>query len=298
MIGIIGILNNPATSLNSHSAGMVYIVSKLFNAKILTETDEWDKFDELIIYHGVNFKEGSFNVIGGINDKIMERANKLSSFKGKVSTLDGFQLNDFSKKRKLVLWDDVNNIGKVSLPSKPNIVIGDSHSLSVWPNSEYEISRNDGKTLHGFLKMDVDLSKYTRSILYFGNIDIRFHLMRQSNPKKATVDLFSRYCEYANKYGSTITQLLPIENESRIIPGTGKYKGKNFFGSWEERNELRDLANNVMSESGLNIIKWPDYFKNDLGELKFDVMEPKQSVHIKPKFYIRNQYLLNDGKLF
>ena len=64
--GIVGILNNPAMSMNSHSAGMVDIVSKLFSADILTERDNWDEYDELIVYHGVNFRPGSFNIIGGI----------------------------------------------------------------------------------------------------------------------------------------------------------------------------------------------------------------------------------------
>lgn len=285
--GIIGILNNPATSLNSHSAGMVNIVKELFKADILTENNDWNEYDKLIIYHGVNFKEGSFNVIGGINKELLVRAEKLSKYLGNVFTLDGFQLKHFSIKRKLNLYDNYKIIEKIKLPYRNKLVIGDSHSLSVWPDDSYTISRNDGKTLHGFLKQNIDLSEYEHTILYFGNIDLRFHLCRQNNPIESTKDLFSRYCDYASKFNSTITMLLPVEDESRKIPKSGQYKNKNFFGSIEQRKELRLIANNIIKNSGLDYLSWPSSFLNNDGNLSFDVMEPKQSVHIRPLFYMK-----------
>jgi hypothetical protein len=293
---IIGILNNPATSLNSHSAGMVEIVGKLFNADILNDRDDWDQYDELIIYHGPNFKPGSFNVIGGINDAILVRAKKLNEFKKSILSLDGFQLSEFSIKRKLFLYDEVDNYKTTKLPERSNLVIGDSHSLSVWPNENYTISRNDGKTLHGFLKLDVDLSAYDHIIMYFGNIDLRFHLARQPDPIEATKKLFKNYINYASKYNITLTTLLPVEDESRKIPESGQYKGKNFFGSIELRKEIRNVANKIIIESGLKYIEWPDTYLNEEGNLSFDAMEPKQSVHLRPKFYIRN--INNQPKLF
>ena len=288
--GIIGILNNPATSMNSHSAGMVDIVSKLLEADILTDFDDWNSYDELIIYHGVNFRPGSFNVIGGIDVHVLLRAKMLSQFQGSIFTLDGFQLNDFSIKRKLKHWDNFKNIDPIELPIKNNLVIGDSHSISVWPNSSYSINRNDGKTLHGFLKQNHNLSQFQHIIFYFGNIDLRFHLARQANPIEATKDLFQRYCDYASKYNSTITQLLPIEDESRKIPKSGQYKNQNFFGSIELRKELRSIANDIIEKSGIDNIKWPIEFLDKNGNLSFDIMEPKQSVHIRPKYYQRNMY--------
>lgn len=286
--GIIGILNNPATSMNSHSAGMVDIVSKLFDAEVLTEKDDWDQYDYLIIYHGVNFKPGSFNIIGGINNEVLIRSKKLHDFKGDVLSLDGFQLNQFSIKRKIHEFDDFRSFKEISIPDRDNLVIGDSHSISVWPDETYTISRNDGKTLHGFLKQERDLSQYKNIIFYFGNIDLRFHLARQSNPVQATKDLFNKYCEYASKYNSTITHLLPVEDESRKIPKSGQYKGQNFFGSIELRKELRLVANEIILNSGLPNIEWPIEFLNEKGNLSFDIMEPKQSVHIRPSYYIRN----------
>lgn len=287
--GIIGILNNPSKSINHHSSGAVEIVSRLFKADILTEKDDWDSYDDLIIYHGPNFRPGSFNVIGGINADLLERCFKLYYAKSRVRTLDGFQLNEFARKRNLPEYADYQTIAGTSLPARHHIVVGDSHSLSVWPDDSYTINRMDGKTLYGFLKNPIDISDYRSSILYFGNIDIRFHLCRQADPVQATKDLFSIYCEYAFKHGSTITNLLPIELETRKIPKSGMYKNKPFFGSRKKRAELVEIANEVMNESGLEVIKWPDYFTDNDGVLKNEILEPRQSVHIRPKHYIRNQ---------
>jgi hypothetical protein len=285
---IVGILNNPATSLNSHSAGMVHIVSELFEATVLNERDDWNEYDMLIVYHGTNFKPGSYNMIGGMSPEVIIRADKLKNFNGEKYTLDGFQLKDFSIKRKINMYDDVADMPIIELPKRNNLVIGDSHSLSVWPSANYEISRNDGKTLHGFLKLNMDLSAYEHIIMYFGNIDLRFHLARQNNPIEATKDLFNRYCEYASRYNSTITQLLAIEDESRRIPKSGQYKGVNFFGSIELRKELRLVANQIMFESGIPMLEWPTEFLDSNGNLSFNVMEPKQSVHIRPAYYLKN----------
>lgn len=286
--GIIGVLNNPATSENSHSAGMVNIVAKLFNADVLKENDNWDQYDKLIIYHGVNFRPGKFNIIGGINDEVLLRAEKLNNYKGDLYSLDGFQLNDFSKVRKLNLYDSVEDIKLIELSKRKNLVIGDSHSLSVWPNENYEISRNDGKTLFGFLRLNIDLSSYDHIIMYFGNIDLRFHLARQEDPVEATKKLFKRYVDYASKYNVTLVTLLPVEDESRKIPQSGQYKGYNFFGSKEFRKYLREVANDIIIQSGLPYIEWPSSYLNKDGDLSFEVMEPKQSVHLRPKFYINN----------
>ena len=56
----------------------------------------------------------------------------------------------------------------------------------------------------------------------------------------------------------------------------------------ELRKEIRNTANEIMFNSGLNILRWPSFFTDEKGNLKFEIMEPKQSVHIKPKYYIKN----------
>lgn len=285
--GIIGILNNPATSINSHSSGMVNIVKNLFDADILSEKDNWDNYDQLIIYHGPNFKKGVFNIIGGINEDVKTRCNKLINYKGLIKSLDGFQFIDFINKRKLN-YSYNHLFEEIELPEKNNIVIGDSHSISAWFNKEYTIKRIDGKTLHGFLKLNYDLSNYDKKIVYFGNIDIRFHICRLNNPQLELNLLIDKYLNYCHKYNCEIVNLLPIESESRKIPGTGLYKGEKYFGSMQQRQELVYIFNNSINNSGLKTYKWPEKWYNNIDYYENNVMEPKQSVHIRPKYYQKN----------
>jgi len=282
--GFIGILNNPSISLNSHSAGWNELIRQSIdvNSKILTEKDNWLEYDRLIINHGPNFKPGSFNIIGGISLEVMERIRKLFECQKnnkKIFQIDGFQMKDFLIKRKFTLkWND--EIESLDMPKKNKLLIGDSHSISVWPGCEYNINRMDGKTLFGFLKNPV-MADY----FYFGNIDIRFHLCRQDNPEKATIELVDRYISFAKFCNAKVSCLLPIENESRKLPGSGLYKGKKFFGSKEQRSNLVQIFNNKLLSSGLEVNKWPDDWYSNIDYYEKEIMEPKQSVHIRPKFY-------------
>lgn len=288
--GIVGILNNTAKSINSHSAGWNNVMKELLdpNAEFLTEKDDWNDYETIIICHGPNYKEGSYNIAGGIQPETIERAKKLNEFNGKILSIDKFDPNDFYKKRKLDLKFN-GKIENVNLPRKNKIACGDSHIISVWPNNEYDIARNDGSTLFGFLRDNQhNFNGYEDVILYYGNIDIRFHLCRQPNPLKSTVDLFETYIRFAKECNATITNLLPVESEDRKIPGTGKYKGENFFGTQEQRNTLVLIANDIMNSSGLNTIQWPKEWYEDLNYFEKEVMEPRQSVHLRPKFYYKN----------
>lgn len=294
-IGIIGVMNNPSISLNSHSAGWNELIRKSVNenAKILTDKDDWLNYDLLIINHGPNFKEGSFNIIGGINDDVIKRINKLIQCKDngiKIVQIDGFQMKDFLIKRKLNFkWDSI--IDEYKIEKKEKLLIGDSHSISVWPGDNYNIIRMDGKTLFGFLKNPIKAD-----YLYFGNIDVRFHLCRQNNPELATRELVKRYIEFAKSCNAKVSCLLPIELESRKLPNSGLYKGKPYYGSRLERKNLVSIFNHELLCSGLKVNTWPDNWYYDIEFYEKEVMEPKQSVHIRPKYYANN--LKNQLNLF
>jgi hypothetical protein len=286
-------MNNPATSMNSHSAGWNFILRDTIDpeAHFLTEESHWNAYDELYINHGVNFKPGSYNIIGGITPEVIQRVELLNTFSRRlVYSVDGFDFADFLAKR-LPEKRCYQNIMPWKFPEKTQHVIGDSHSLSVWPGPDWSINRIDGKTLWGFLKM----TKIAKTIwyntgpciLYFGNIDVRFHLSRQRKPFLAAEKLIDDYMNYGVKVKATLTNLLPIEDESRKIPGTGLYKGKPFFGSQQLRQELSDYINEKMNSEYHETIKWPDYFKTKQGYMNIEIMEPKQSVHIRPKYYKR-----------
>jgi len=86
-----------------------------------------------------------------------------------------------------------------------------------------------------------------------------------------------------------LIEALPIENESRKLPKTGYYKGTPFAGTWEERTSIVDLFNNILNliceRNGWNLYKHPDVYKNEYGELKFEVMEKPKSVHLSREYY-------------
>ena len=292
--GIVGILYNTAKLDITHPAGWNHILKEIMfpDAEFLTENNNWHDFDQLVICHGLNYKEKSYNIVGGVGEAHYKRLKMLYNFKGKILSFDNFDIKDFIKYKKVDFnWDKEWSYEKITLPKKDKIVYGDSHSISIWPNSEYEISRNDGKTLYSFLKDPIDLDhyRYNDIILYFGNIDVRHHLCRTKEPVVETMKLFNKYIDYALDLNATVVNLLPIESEERRIPKTGQYKGTNFSGSREQRQMLVYLANDLMnSTEGLKTITWPQEWYDNINYYEKEIMERTQSVHIKPRYYRKN----------
>lgn len=279
-----GILNNPASSLNSHSAGWNRLVRKLIDpeAVFIGEESDWSEFDRIILNHGPNFKPGVFNIIGGIGEAVLKRIEKLASVLGtaEIWQVDGFDLGDFLQKRLPGKYDFEGQIPFMPLPQKDKLVLGDSHSISVWPGPEYGIERRDGQTLWGFMK-----SPKPADFLYLGNIDVRFHLCRQESPLKSMHSLVDKYLQFAASCKAKVSCLLPVESESRKIPGTGLYKGQPFYGSQADRAFLVEEFNARLADSGLDVHRWPSEWYDNVEQYEHEVMEPRQSVHIRPKYY-------------
>lgn len=290
---IAGLTSNPAKSLNSHNAGWTLILKSIFNADIVTEKDDWNIYDEIILSEGINYREGIFNFFGGVQDSFYTKLDKLNNFKGEVSSVNHMiDYNIVCNKRKELKGLSCNKIPNVIDISKLNnrLILGDSHTVSIYKPG-YSINRNDGKTLNGFLK--IGLKNYIDDnieelIFYAGNIDIRFHIHRFGG-RKAIVDLIKELfiqLQNLNLKKITLVSLLPIEDESRKLPGTGLYKGKPFFGTKEERTyyvkEFNSLLKRGCDHYGYDLIEWD--FDYDKG-LSFDDMESRQSVHLRPKSY-------------
>ena len=291
--GIVGIVSNPAKRLNSHNGGYTLVLKSIFKADILTNKDDWDQYDELIISEGVNYRENVFNFFGGVQDEVFIRLKKLNDFKGKTFCVNiPIDYNIIINKRKELKGLHCNKIPTVLKIDDINnkLILGDSHSISVYKQG-YSISRNDGKTLNGFL--NIGLKNYIHEgvddlIFYAGNIDIRFHVHR-FNGRKTVVDLIKRLFEQLidlNINKITLVSLLPIEDESRKLPKTGLYKNKKFYGSKEDRTyyvkEFNSLLKRGCNHYGYNLIEWD--FDYDKG-LSFDDMESRQSVHLRPSSY-------------
>jgi hypothetical protein len=298
---VIGMLNNVGNSQSHHGGGYYHVMMNILKAQHRGELvfnpdpSTWNEYERLYILEGVNYQENVFNFIGGPQPEHRAKLEAMAKYTGlPISVNVPIDLNVFNKRFGLDhQFYAINTINYAKHYGKDTrkLVRGDSHSLSVWKPG-YGLDRTDGKTLFGFLK-DADSlveewnEKYDETVTYFSNIDIRFHLMRQDNPEQATKDLFNRYIEFSSKLNNnTIVEPLPIEHESRKLPGTGLYKGQKYFGTREERMHLRQIAIDLIRQSGQKYLSWPEQWIDDDGTRMFEYMEPKQSVHLKPKYYM------------
>lgn len=289
--------------------------------------EDFNEFDRLYVYHG-NDWGGSLNLYGGC-EKFPYAFNtrNFSKFKGEVFSLaidfpDYYNiLGDKLEKTKArslplaaELYDvDLENMLSMQKRAKtlkyPNItskiVIGDSHSICMY-RAGWTINSVPYKTLHGALSTGLDTfimdpytdkSQVTDVEIYFGNIDVRHHLCRQPDRDLAVNEICERYYtaarelydRYPNLKSVGVYEPLPIENESRVIPTTGWYEKKPFFGSWAERNEIRNKFIDKMKElcydDRVKLIEWTGYLFNSKGELDLKKMEYKKSVHLSRAAY-------------
>ena len=298
-IGLVSMMGNVGSTTNSQGGGYGLIATRMIKdrhsqdqVEVNPAPTEWGTFDKLYVCEGVNFVEGSFNVPGGPQPLHREKMTAMGNFKGEIAFVNQrFDFAGFNKRLK---------IEGLSFPDGPvertfldhnsdRCVIGDSHALSVWAPG-WSLDFTPGRTLHGFLKRanaDEINAKFKETTIYFGNIDLRFHLMRQPDPVAATKELFNRYAEFSNKLNNnSVIGLLPVEHESRKLPGTGLYKGEKFFGSRQQRMELREVAHEVLRQSVADFWEWPKDWIDADGTKMLDILEMKQSVHLKPKHYM------------
>ena len=304
-IGMLGIINNLSTRVYSHNAGWTLVTKKILSdyyrqeVDVVSNTDDFDQYDILIINEGVNFKPGSFNFFGGASNRQVKALKKLSSYYGRLLSLN--HPVDYSipcKKRK-----DLEECRDLKFPKcdvldlttlSDSIIIGDSHSISAFKPGR-TIKRMDGKTLHGALKVGLEnlIPHGQKDVqFYFGNIDVRFHFHRFGglrSVREILEEFRNQVTDLHHKgYKITLTHLIPPEDESRKIPSTGKYKGQNFFGSKAYRaryvlyfNFILDL---IAKDLGLEVEKW--HHLKIIDELSFDDMESRQSVHLRPSSYM------------
>ena len=302
LVGLVSMMGNVGATLNSQGGGYGLIQTKMLwdnhphdTVDVNPPPSMWGNYDLLYICEGVNFVAGSFNVPGGPQPLHTEKMKAIAEFKGELRYSNSlFDFNKFNKRLKIeATFPETHRVSFYNtflahgLESR-KAVIGDSHALSVW-KPQHTLDFTAGRTLHGFLKresVEQINNRFDEVTLYFGNIDLRFHLMRQENPQQDTADLFNRYVEFAKQLKkATLVELLPVEHESRKIPGTGLYKKQPFFGTREERMQVREIANEIINNSGLEVIQWPSEWIDADGTKMLDILEMKQSVHLRPKHY-------------
>ena len=274
---------------------------------------DYTPYDAVYVYHGNDFS-GGLNIFGGLQAADASPMVSLSKFTGPVYSLAipfpsyhemvGSRIASARKNGTAIRqeWLNIDLANLAAMQSKAQqvvhpldsnkLVIGDSHSICLY-RPGWMVNSVPFTTLNGALNRGLDsyIHKEVDELdVYFGNIDIRHHLCRlEGNYIDHTVDLAKRYAEAVNKIDAKVSvyEPLPIENESRKLPKTGYYDGKPFWGSWQQRNEARNVFIQTMQQelAGPRLVNWTNNLMNDLGELSFDKMEKPQSIHLARSAY-------------
>lgn len=319
-VGICALVGKISPKISSHKSAWAHMLwNQLRNAgyensEVITSNEtDWNEYDVILIDHGMEFK-GTFNIFGGSNDDLYYQLIRLFTPVRKYSLhhdmpdignliqtrlktgTDLFKTLSDRIEEATELCKQIPRTDHIEKTEK--LCFGDSHSFGMY-QAGYMCQRHDGLTLYGALKKGLDSYIYPwvdSLTIYLGNIDIRHHLMRQSSPTDATDTLLEEYerqlIHLQNEQGIEeieIVHTLPIENESRVLPKTGYYKGTPFYGTWEERTNLTKKINagidNMAARNDWKVYKHPEIYFNDKDELTFDVMEQPKSVHISREFY-------------
>lgn len=302
----------------SQLAILVKLTAREMNIPVcyIKDVEDLNIFDEIYVEHNVyqlareSLKDGkaSINFFGGPNKENTKIFRLLSEFRGKVySIYDPFPDYIYNLRKRSVRFN-VNNLQEIQNNSeyiefpgyKDSLIIGDSHSCAYWEPG-YSFYPLPGKTMNGFIGMKLNLPENLRRAKFvFGNIDIRHHIVRLDLRK----DEIERWIEtYVNKIKSynieqvELAALYPVEGESRKIPGSSCYKGKPYYGTWEERSQAVGNINNLLRAACVdNRWTFNDFYDQykipNSYELDQKVMEPRQGVHINPKFYESKWYEL------
>ena len=121
--------------------------------------------------------------------------------------------------------------------------------------------------------------------------------MRQENPEEATQKLAYEYVKQASEMAAKvkIASLLPITGDIPGLIKTYLYKKQQYFGSAENRSELRTLFRtallNASAGTNVTILDPPELFETEEGRLNEDCREVR-GVHICPSKYA---YCLSGG---
>ena len=283
------------------------VTINLVNNKI----KDYSSFDEIYFYHGSDWS-GNLNLFGGIQAyPNQDYVSALSHFNGKIKSI----IVDFPDYASMftdrltkadMTWDNVHweNLRKLqneattvdpnTVKRYKNIAFGDSHAISMyrpgWENVSIPFSTLHGSINRGFETFIPEGGSYDRIETYFANIDIRHHLCRFDDSITEAQKLATRYVEETNriaeKYSASVTmwEPLPIEDESRKVPKTGYYKGTPFFGTWQQRTDVRKAFIDILAKSD-RLYSWTEPLMNTKGELDFEVMEKPQSIHLSRASY-------------
>ena len=307
---VTGIINKIPATPRSHTRGWADVWSRNLNVPL----NDSDKVVEDVAYidHGVNFG-GGLNLMGGWQDKQTDRIAALaetreiysldidmpdyaSMLESRKSGIDPYlqaevvkQLRQIQSKAQTLVSTDLN---------KSWLAIGDSHTAAVSRPGSMVIKKS-GSTLNGQINRDFEFvfthiekcDNLKGVTLCFGNIDVRFHLLRLDADWRSMWRQFADLGELIHKeYGLEVEYAVPwpVEHKDRKVPQSGFYKGKAFYGLQPERAQLVRDIRSFMIDEGINPVLYPEEWLDIDPQLYAEqCMEKPQSVHLSPTVYRR-----------
>lgn len=175
------------------------------------------------------------------------------------------------------------------------VTVGDSH-VAAWAPWGSMLAKNDGKTLWGEVRTDFAITRQVLKecpqvkgiTMVFGNIDLRFHLLRLGADWKA---MYDRWKEFGDSLGIEVEYSLPwpVEFEGRQLPKLGQYKGESFYGTMQERSDLLMQIRDYMDKKGMLTVSYPEsWYDIDPEEYAKTHMQKYKNVHLSPVYYRRH----------
>jgi hypothetical protein len=172
------------------------------------------------------------------------------------------------------------------------LAVGDSH-VAAWAPYRSMLVKHDGKTLWGELRKDFELTRAAIAkcpqikgvTMVFGNIDLRFHILRLGVDWKK---MYDQWKEFGDSLGIEVEYAVPwpIEFEGRGIPLTGCYKKQPFYGSRQERADLLLQIRDYMDKKGMLTVSYPEEWLDvDPEEFSKVYMQKYRNVHLSPEYY-------------
>jgi len=322
----------------SHRSAKAYIYAEVFRegypeAQVDIDVGsklELTEYDLVVVYHGDY--SGGLNLFGGITafkphsiaslsrcdpDNIISLEMKMPDYVGQLlDRAKGDQNHPNLAGIDYENWESIRTMKTIPEPwtpfAKNKLVLGDSHSISLY-RPGWTVWQVPFRTLFGSMKDNSkNLSELVKEYrekscapiqeveLYFGNIDIRHHLARDTKSKDErtvkTLKLTQAYAKLAAQIieeqdcNVTLIAALPIEDVSRKLPKSGYYEGEPYWGTWEERNHIKDVFNQALENAAANnprikfVNPWEHYI-NEKKELSFEYMEKPRSVHLARAAY-------------
>jgi len=320
---ITGLLGNVPKQETSHNRAYAMIWGSVLNVEVETGTPDYND-DKVYIYLGINHKPDSINLFGGLEEALYDRFEAFLNSNAEFFVLD-YEMPDFAVHFKNRLdnkttyhkWTEeflnkitekCKDIKVLTMKDfvKDELVIGDSHSLSMTPQG-VPVFRLDAKTLYGALKdnflLDMIPETVKKLTLQFGSIDIRHHIFRQSDPLKAIDELTDSYAQKVQHLRGkgidvTVCSPVPIELEERKMAQTTLYKKEPFIGNRIQRltmtlKFIKSMREKIGQDS---VLVYPtEWYKMSGEDYASEIMEsgknlPGKGIHVGFPHYRINSF--------